>query len=141
TRASTNAQASLPTRRASTYLNLHKINFTGSPAFSPITSFAHVVLQVDLRDPQRILSEDERGYYSREGAIYPDDRHIKVSSKVSTVIQFRNLDYGMERCALYISVPALNMPHDPATNIEPEDGARVDIWTLDTSDEISPYRR
>ncbi|KAG7097814.1 hypothetical protein E1B28_005133 [Marasmius oreades] len=127
--------ASLPTRRASTYLGLDKVDFTGSPTFPPISSFAHVVLQADLQSPQRAMSEDDRSYYSPEGVIYPDDRHILATPNVSTVVQFRNLDYGMERCALWISTPPVNMSHNPAIRM---DDVTIDIWELDMADELFP---
>ncbi|KAJ3753848.1 hypothetical protein EV360DRAFT_29548, partial [Lentinula raphanica] len=128
----------LPTRRASTYINLHNINYTGRPKFAPIISSAHVVLQIDLHDSHRTMHEDDRGYYSQEGAIYPDDRHISISPLVSTLIQFHNVDYGLEQCTLTIIIPSLNMSHNPNTRLYPSDGTLVDIWELEMTDEISP---
>jgi len=73
---------SLPTRRASTYINLGSINYTNSKPFPPITSFAQVVLQADLQSSQKSMSEDHRSYYSSEGVVYPNDRHILATPDV-----------------------------------------------------------
>ena len=54
------------------------------------------------------------------------------------MIQFRNLDYGMERCALWISIPRVNATHNPATLIQPVSGAGIDIWELDVDEELFP---
>lgn len=71
-----------PPRRISTYLNLNKVQRNASEKFNPIDSFAYVVLQLKNDDPQRKMYEDDRIYYSREGAIYPDDRHLLVTKEV-----------------------------------------------------------
>lgn len=72
-----------PPRRISTYMNLDKVHRkNGSEKFNPIDSFAYVVLQLKNDDSQRKVYEDDRMYYSREGAIYPDDRHFLVTKEV-----------------------------------------------------------
>ena len=70
-------------RRISTYMNLDKVHRkNASEKFNPIDSFAYVVLQLKNDDPERKVYEDDRMYYSREGAIYPDDRHFLVNGEV-----------------------------------------------------------
>ena len=72
-----------PPRRISTYMNLGKVHRkNASEKFNPIDSFAYVVLQLRNDDPERRMYEDDRMYYSREGAIYPDDRHFVVNKEV-----------------------------------------------------------
>lgn len=78
-----------PPRRISTYLNLDKVHRNASEKFTPIDSFAYVVLQLKNDDPRRRLYEDDRMYYSREGAIYPDDRHFLVTKEVGLTTQRR----------------------------------------------------
>jgi hypothetical protein len=71
-----------PPRRISTYMNLDKVHRKRFGKVRPIDSFAYVVLQLKNDDPQRKMYEDDRIYYSREGAIYPDDRHFLVTKEV-----------------------------------------------------------
>ncbi|KAI0945778.1 hypothetical protein AcW1_001920 [Taiwanofungus camphoratus] len=126
-----------PLRRPSMYINLDKILKDVNDTFPPITNFPPVVLQISTSDPRRKMTEDHRQWRSAQGTIYPDDRHILVSAETSTVVQFRNLDYMMERCVLTASLPRHTEPSDPATTLyEP---SRVDVWLLDTTTEISPY--
>ena len=66
-------------------MNLDKVHRkNASEEFKPIDSFAYVVLQFTNDDPQRKAYEDDRMYYSREGAIYPDGRHFLVTNEVCT---------------------------------------------------------
>ena len=79
-------QTTDPPRRISTYMNLNKVHRNDSEKFNPIDSFAYVVLQLKSDDPQRKVYEDDRIYYSREGAIYPDDRHFLVTKEVRLAV-------------------------------------------------------
>jgi hypothetical protein len=63
-------------------MGLDRVHRNASEKFAPIDSFAYVVLQLKNDDPQRKTYEDDRIYYSREGAIYPDDRHLLVTKEV-----------------------------------------------------------
>lgn len=75
-------QTADPPRRISTYMNLDDVHRNASEKLTPIDSFAYVVLQLKNDDPQHKMYEDDRIYYSREGAIYPDDRHFLVTGEV-----------------------------------------------------------
>jgi len=131
-------KASNPTlRRPSTYMYLEKV--TTTPKVSPpqIFSFAHILLQIDTKDPHRKLKEDSRWYQSNFGEIHPDDRHFLVSSQVNTVVQFRNLDFGMENCHLNPTIPTNITSFDTQLNVDPS--SELDIWMLDNSWELSRH--
>ncbi|KAF9467900.1 hypothetical protein BDZ94DRAFT_1305076 [Collybia nuda] len=128
-----------PMRRPNQYMGLDKV-FAGrnhTEPFPPLVGFPSVLMQIKRSDPKREMREDERGHRSPVGFIYPDDRHFIVSSETSTIAQFRHLDYGMERCQLVIKIPKPTDILDPA--IQLPGPSVIDIWTLDSPDELSPY--
>ncbi|KAJ6547788.1 hypothetical protein DFH09DRAFT_843083, partial [Mycena vulgaris] len=55
-----------------------------------------LVAQIDEGKKGRVFEDDTRRYLSSIGSISPEDRRI------STVFQFRAIDYGMEICELHI---------------------------------------
>ncbi|KAF9038918.1 hypothetical protein BDZ89DRAFT_1061021 [Hymenopellis radicata] len=133
------ASSRAPLRRPSTYINLNSVAISGDrPPLSPIYNSPDVILQFRTSDPSRSLFEDPRWYPSDVGAIYPDDRHFLVSSETSTVVQFRNLDYEMERCHLNPTIPSPNITSfEAAVNVD--FSSEIDIWMLDSSSELSRH--
>ncbi|KIK54827.1 hypothetical protein GYMLUDRAFT_147472, partial [Collybiopsis luxurians FD-317 M1] len=128
-------------RRPSTYINLEKlysqhrnVDQGAKAPLPPFENFAHVVLQVNTNDRQRTLHEDYRHYYSPEGFVYPDDRHIVASPQKSTILQFMNQDFGMENCTLEVSIPPQNASWDAGVEIDSR--SVLEIWMLDNSEEL-----
>lgn len=52
-------------------------------------------------------------------------------------MQFRNMDFQMERCEIQGLVPPSGMPHDPSADIDYS--GNMDVWLLDNSCELSRY--
>ncbi|KAK0493279.1 hypothetical protein EDD18DRAFT_1078458 [Armillaria luteobubalina] len=42
---------------------------------------------------------------SRRGLVSPEERRVQATDKVSTLAQFRAIDYGMERCEIHVRFP------------------------------------
>lgn len=126
-------------RRPNPYMNLEKVLQTSNRTFPPITNLPRLVFQLNPADPQRTMTEDDRGWISSIGAVYPDDRHIVVSPKNSTILHFRHLDFAMEDCQLIFVPPQRTNSFDPSTKLEIP--SQVDVWILDSSSEISRYTR
>ncbi|KAK0478648.1 hypothetical protein EDD18DRAFT_1086904 [Armillaria luteobubalina] len=42
---------------------------------------------------------------SRWGLVSPEERPVQATDKVSTLAQFRAIDYGMERCEIHVRFP------------------------------------
>ncbi|TFK40270.1 hypothetical protein BDQ12DRAFT_734275 [Crucibulum laeve] len=133
------ASSNAPLRRPNQYVNLDRVFKNGSHTtpFPPIMHFPSVVLQIQTKDSKRRIHEEERGWRSVLGTVYPDDRHIIVSPETSTVVQLRHIDYGMEHCILNVSVPKPAKNRDPAIRMTLP--SVVDIWGLDTELELSPH--
>ncbi|KAG1765394.1 hypothetical protein EV702DRAFT_981590 [Suillus placidus] len=47
---------------------------------------------------------------TRAGTISPDDRKVHVTQTVSTIFQFRAIDWGMEICELHVALPPVDRP-------------------------------
>ncbi|KAF8641552.1 hypothetical protein AX16_009929 [Volvariella volvacea WC 439] len=72
--------------------------------------------------------------------IYPEDKQFLVNTKVSTILQFRVLDYGMERCTLTFSLPTPEGLADPHHSKAVALGGPIhlSIWRLDSSEPLEP---
>ncbi|PCH44639.1 hypothetical protein WOLCODRAFT_139119 [Wolfiporia cocos MD-104 SS10] len=126
-----------PLRRPNPYINLDKVLKDSNETFPPIVNFPPIVLQTAASGPRRTMREDHRQQRTKYGTVYPDERHILITSETSTIVQFRNIDYAMERCVLTLSLPpSVSLPDVP---IKFSDPSTVDVWFLDTTSEISPY--
>ncbi|EMD39214.1 hypothetical protein CERSUDRAFT_134166, partial [Gelatoporia subvermispora B] len=82
------------------------------------------------------MSEETKEWYSFEGTVYPDDRHIIVSREVSTIMQFRHMDFKMEHCILKIALPQETETFNPMLKLH--ESSKVDVWMLDARGELSP---
>ena len=67
----------------------------------------------------------------------PTAHALAAPRQTSTIMQFRNMDYQMERCEIQGLVPPSDMPHDPAADIDYS--GKMDVWLLDNSRELSRY--
>ena len=74
--------------RPNPYVNLEHALAETKYQFPPIYNFPEVVLQVRTADSARNMYEDDRGWFTRDGSVYPDDRHIIVNSFVSAHLFF-----------------------------------------------------
>lgn len=135
-------------RRPSTYVNLDKVLANSNHTFPPLTNFPQMVYQISTSDSSRTMTEDHKSRRTAIGTVYPDLRHIYITNEVSiaksllsiwklanlepqvsTVVQFRHIDYGMEHCTLNHSIP-------PQSDSKP---SVVEVWELDVAVEISRY--
>ncbi|KAE9388829.1 hypothetical protein BT96DRAFT_1025284 [Gymnopus androsaceus JB14] len=91
-------------RRPSQFMGLEKINRTGlqPPHELSIFNFPFVVARVDELDPKSIITMGPNSHIVVKGI---DIRKVEVTDCISTVIQFRILDWQLESCRLHIYVP------------------------------------
>ncbi|KAL1688296.1 hypothetical protein GGG16DRAFT_60261 [Schizophyllum commune] len=120
-------------RRISPYVNqerlaavIRKHNMT----FEPIDNVYASSFQMRAGDPSRALTEDtSREWASYEGLVWPYHRRFRVDGQTSTVMQFRNRDFGMEHCVLVLSIP--QQTPDLIPNVRLTEGSPVSVWLLD----------
>ncbi|KAH9838985.1 uncharacterized protein C8Q71DRAFT_703475, partial [Rhodofomes roseus] len=101
-----------------------------SSRHDPIENVPRVAAVVTNEDPEKVYPLDEHRRLSAYGTVTPLDRHLRVSGTMHTVLQFRVMDYGMERCAL-----ALRLPFIESNTSKPVD---LDICALDVSRQLNP---
>ncbi|KAH8101222.1 hypothetical protein BXZ70DRAFT_117463 [Cristinia sonorae] len=88
-----------------------------------ITIFPVEISQINSAAPGRAYSEDPARLAEIGGLIAPGEKEVKITSKVSTIFQFRTVDFRMENCELAVSIPNFtNFTLSPGENL-------VDIWT------------
>ncbi|KAJ6609696.1 hypothetical protein B0H10DRAFT_1734170, partial [Mycena sp. CBHHK59/15] len=82
--------------------------------------------QIDEGDKKKVFEDNPKRYMSAIGTISPEDRRVLIS----TVVQFRGMDYGMEVCELHIVLPASN------SSIFQQDRFMLSLFRLNSSSPI-----
>ncbi|KAJ7817845.1 hypothetical protein B0H14DRAFT_2840964 [Mycena olivaceomarginata] len=91
-------------RRPSQFVGFEKLQRVGTPATKSFVNFPLVLAQIDSSDPTR-TAPPFLGVFTNIGTIYPELGRVVVSKSISTVVQFRALDFGMEACEIRIALP------------------------------------
>ncbi|KAH9484722.1 hypothetical protein JR316_0001622 [Psilocybe cubensis] len=91
-------------KRPSPFIGLEKIQTSTSPR--TLINYPQVIAQIDASNPRRIFDDDPKRYMSFTGYVSPEDRRVMVSPSISTIVQFRAIDFGMEKCELKLLIPA-----------------------------------
>ncbi|KDR69098.1 hypothetical protein GALMADRAFT_215387 [Galerina marginata CBS 339.88] len=90
------------------YINLEALYREANisvPRYDPVINVGQGLVQVSLTDPHKVIPEyTETGNLSI-GHIARFRRHLIATPTISTVAQFRIMDFGMESCSLVITVP------------------------------------
>ncbi|KAJ7097072.1 hypothetical protein B0H15DRAFT_773529 [Mycena belliarum] len=85
-------------RRPSQYIGFDKIHRPFPPLTRQFKNHPLVLTQVDSRNGDVVFGEYLKKHAASVGTVYPETRHI------STVAQFRAVDYGMEICELHVKL-------------------------------------
>ncbi|KAJ6498093.1 hypothetical protein C8R47DRAFT_318932 [Mycena vitilis] len=93
-----------PLEFVSPYIGLDFAIHHDSVPLPPIVNFPVLLAQVDAAHPSEVLLDTHR-WNSSFGMIYPADRTFEVSPGISTIAQFRAIDWGMESCSLDVTIP------------------------------------
>ncbi|KAF8549285.1 hypothetical protein OG21DRAFT_612143 [Imleria badia] len=96
----------------SSYINLDVLYSKGtinSSHHAPIVNHAFSFVQVSLTDPDKVLPTYHTAFSEQQfGPVPLVERRLLVTPQISTVAQFRAMDFGMELCTLAVGVPTLN---------------------------------
>ncbi|KZP03125.1 hypothetical protein FIBSPDRAFT_941672 [Athelia psychrophila] len=95
-----------------------------------LTNFPIIMTQINRTQPALVSPDDSTRRLTRIGGVSPDARRFAVSNEVSTIAQFRAVDYGLENCSLQFSLQlplgaeGLDVGNNASTST-------VDVWLLD----------
>jgi len=91
-------------RRPSQYIRLHEISRPSPPVARQFDNYPIVVGQIDSAAPNKVIDGAAHRHMVHSGTITPEDSRVHVSQTVSTIVQFRAIDFGMERCELQLMI-------------------------------------
>ncbi|KZV71942.1 hypothetical protein PENSPDRAFT_629405 [Peniophora sp. CONT] len=94
-------------RRPSQFINFDKIVRPSPPVQHDFDNYPILTAPVDSADVNKVFPVDSKQYMPNVGTISPRQLHVLVKDTISTVVQFRALDWGMEKCEVRLSLPAL----------------------------------
>ncbi|TFK24212.1 hypothetical protein FA15DRAFT_741981 [Coprinopsis marcescibilis] len=105
----------------------------------PIANYPLVVSRVNWHEPKRVYI-DSSSWMSALGLIYPEEHGISIKHRHSTIMQFRALDYGMERCTIVFSLPShyTLSQGDPPKHSEYLNSSIIDVWKLKAPSRLDP---
>ncbi|KAH6899468.1 hypothetical protein BKA70DRAFT_1437278 [Coprinopsis sp. MPI-PUGE-AT-0042] len=112
------------------YINLDLAVYdAGRTVPKPIENFPLVVSRINAQESTRVYVDDTRKMSSL-GLAYLEENEIVVDSSNSVILQFRILDFGMERCRFTLAI-------EPAT-YRYQSGSKIDVWELDAPKRFDP---
>ncbi|KAH9850943.1 hypothetical protein C2E23DRAFT_886981 [Lenzites betulinus] len=125
---------------ASPYIGLPELYESGqvnASALEPITIRPRVSAQVFPNEPDRLAPRGEHDYWHEVfGQMSPNERRLRVTNDVHTVVQFRAIDFGMEDCRLVLTLPALGEPLERGASLEMTPGSHLAVYRLNAQGPI-----
>ncbi|KAJ7696986.1 hypothetical protein B0H17DRAFT_842768, partial [Mycena rosella] len=117
------------------YIGLEKAVLTDPTPAPPVINFPLLLAQINSSDPSAVYLQQPHSPTSF-GMIYPEDREFIVS----TIAQFRTLDFGLERCVATLAIPSPadveNLPDKRVSSSN--EPCSLEIWSLDAPESIRP---
>ncbi|TEB18523.1 hypothetical protein FA13DRAFT_1745664 [Coprinellus micaceus] len=120
-------------REPSKYIGLNKFSPT-SESEDSFKTFPIFLSQIDSTRKSLIFDGDNQGAVTDLGTIWPDARRLWVEGSVSSVAQFRLVDFGYENCSFALFLRSNS--GDVAEAILPHSPTPVNIWLHDDAPQI-----
>jgi len=125
--------------RPSVYVGLDKVKWSPErlQSIPDVHNFPSLITQVSNSYPDKVFPMDARRSLNDRGTS-KDEQQVLITADVSTVVQFRILDYEMERCAVTFEIPDADEIRNRHTDINLDMGGitKVQVWELDTNREL-----
>ncbi|KAF5387240.1 hypothetical protein D9757_006877 [Collybiopsis confluens] len=92
-------------RRPSPFVGMADITRPVPPMPRSIINHPQAIALVDAERPGLVFDDDPLRYMSHSGTVSPEERKVHVTKSISTIVQFRAIDFGMEICELKLRIP------------------------------------
>lgn len=92
-------------RRPSQYIRLDEIKRPAPPTPRSFSNFPILVQHIDGSQVNEVILPETHARLTHSGTIVPLERKVAVSRKISTIFQFRAIDWGMEQCEISFNIP------------------------------------
>ncbi|KAG7451999.1 uncharacterized protein BT62DRAFT_990353 [Guyanagaster necrorhizus] len=122
--------------RPNPYIGLERATLNPlSPEPQPIMNFPILAAQVNSAEVDKVYF-DVPSLKTPYGTVYPRETNFTVSSELSMILQFRVMDFGMERCTLMGSLPsAADLERsEKSVPVVSSDAVKLEAWFLDDND-------
>ncbi|KAJ6529058.1 hypothetical protein DFH09DRAFT_1045381 [Mycena vulgaris] len=119
------------------YIGLEKAILTDVSPTAPILNFPLLLAQINSSDPSAVYLQQPH-WPTSFGMIYPEEREF--IPQVSTIAQFRTIDFAMERCVVTLAIPSpADLRNIPSKRVlSSNEPCPLEIWSLDAPDDIRP---
>ncbi|KAF8183861.1 hypothetical protein K438DRAFT_1466455, partial [Mycena galopus ATCC 62051] len=113
------------------YIGLEQAGLSATTLAKPIINFPLLLAQINFSEPTTVYMQSTH-WPTAFGMIYPELRYFEAS----TVVQFRTIDFGMQRCVMTLEIPEVpELTKNFASSAGP---CPLEVWSLDASDGIQP---
>ncbi|THU95091.1 hypothetical protein K435DRAFT_839618 [Dendrothele bispora CBS 962.96] len=110
----------------STYIGFDLLyNKTAAPYWKQIVNKPRYIRVVSPTKPDQVIRDNIQYDLTPDGYVSSLLEQIFVDKELSTIVQFRTIDWGMERCKLVFTVPK-NFSSGIMSN------SQIDVWALDS---------
>ncbi|KAE9393406.1 hypothetical protein BT96DRAFT_226005 [Gymnopus androsaceus JB14] len=137
-----------------TYIGFDKLyaNQSRASVSHPIINLPRASIQVFSTKPKELISQPYNTIMTDNGLVPVYSSRLYVSSQISTLVQFRTIDYGMEDCSLTVTVPqepTFSGTAQGGTNssfivedFDKKRASQVDVWAVSYAESLllSSYR-
>ncbi|THH21391.1 hypothetical protein EW146_g149 [Bondarzewia mesenterica] len=122
-------------RRPSQFIGLENVRRPSPPVAKQFDNYPILLSQVDQAEESKVFDNEQRRYMSHAGTISPEYGRVLVNRTISTIIQFRAIDFGMETCELRVLLPSsiTKSPILPGQGEKGEIGETLSLHRLNAS--------
>ncbi|KAF8829607.1 hypothetical protein F5879DRAFT_977870 [Lentinula edodes] len=124
----------IATLERSTYIRFDELyaNRSRSIVYDPIINLPRVSVQTSSRQQGKSIHYPDETLITDNGLVPVYSVKLQVSSEISTIIQFRTIDYGMENCSLVLAVPMTLTGNSSfeAPIFDEQKASQIHIWAV-----------